>query len=88
MGWDDTINAINIQLGKEHTLIGSELTPNTGKNEVADKFLSPVLLDGSAVSVVAYIIDGSSYFQLDTLKEIVGISVGWDNDTSTIAITA
>lgn len=87
VSWDAEKNAINMLLGEGHTVLGTELAANSGRNELADLFTSPIYCDGRQVNPTVYVIDGSSYFQLASLVEILGITVGWDNATSTITIT-
>lgn len=86
VGWDASQNAINLLMGEGHVILGSELQANSGKNEVAHLFQSPIFCDGSLITPTVYEINGSSYFQLASLTEILGISVGWDNDSKTITI--
>lgn len=85
--WDSTKNAINMLFGQGHTVLGTELQPNSGVNETADLFTSPIYCNGVAVAPEAYIINGSSYFQLNALTELIGFSVAWNGTTSTIQIT-
>lgn len=84
--WDGDRSAINMVTGKGHINLGTELQGNSGKNETAERFMSTVYKNGSPILVTVYTIDGSSYFQLDTLKEVLGLNVGWNSSTSTISI--
>lgn len=86
--WDPEKFAINMVTGEPHIHLGSEMQGNSGKNEVAEQFLSTVYKNGEAIDVYVYTINGSSYFQLDSLRGALGIDVGWDGTTSTITITA
>ncbi len=86
--WDAEKFAINMVTGEPHLYLGTELQGNSGKNEVAEQFLSTVYKNGEAIDVLVYTINGSSYFQLDSLRGTLGIDVGWDGETSTITIQA
>ncbi len=85
--WDMEKSAINMVTGSGHRHLGTEMQGNSGKSEVAERFNSTVYKNGEAIQVLVYTIDGSSYFQLDTLKSVLGIDVGWDGATSTITIS-
>lgn len=87
VNWDMDRSAIDMVTGESHVTLGTELQGGTGNNETAERFLSTVFQDGKAIYVTVYTIDGSSYFQLDTLKEVIGLNVGWNSSTSTITIT-
>lgn len=86
VGWDQDKGVINLLSQQGHVLQGTELAGHPSQAERAEEFSSPVYLDGKEMNVVAYVIDGSSYFQLDTLKEALGFSVTWNGVTSTISI--
>ncbi len=86
--WDMEKSAINMVTGSAHRHLGNEMEGNSGKSEVAERFTSTVYKNGEAIEVLVYTINGSSYFQLDTLKGVLGIDVGWDGATGTITITA
>lgn len=86
--WDSSSSCINMKINSPHLVLGTELQGNSGKTEVAERFLSTVLKNSAPVNTVVYTIQGSSYFQLDALKEELGLQVGWDGNTSTITITA
>ena len=47
-----------------------------------------VTLDGQAVSLEGYNINGNNYFKLRDLVFALGFSVDWDNATSTVTISA
>lgn len=87
VSWDAVNSAINMATGFPHNYLGTELQGNSGKQETAVEFVSPVYKNGEKMNVTVYTIDGSSYFQLDSLKGILGLTVGWDGNTSTITIT-
>lgn len=86
--WDGARSAINMVSNEPHLVLGTELQGNSGKAENAELLGATVYQDGKAVDCVVYSINGSSYFQLDTLKGILDLNVGWNGTTSTITISA
>lgn len=85
--WDGEKSAVNMVSGEAHLTLGNEMQGNSGQNETAEYLTTPVYQDGEEIDVLVYTVGGSSYFQLDTLKGILDLNVGWDGDTSTITIT-
>lgn len=86
--WDADIGAINMITERPHLVLGTEMQGNSGQEETALRFFSPVYKNGEEMVVTVYTIDGSSYFKLDSLMVALDLNVGWDGETGTITITA
>ena len=48
---------------------------------------APIYADGEKVKMTAYNINGSTYFKIRDLADIVGFSVDWDGDRQAVIIT-
>jgi len=85
--WDESKNAINLLSGKAYTAAGGELVVSA--NLVAKSAVpnpSKIYLDGKEVQLTAYTIDGSNYFKLRDIAEVLDFAVTWDDASSTIGI--
>lgn len=85
--WDAEKAAINVMKGYPYTVKGDEFEVGSGQNKVAEPFYSTTYVDGEVADYTVYIIDGKSYFQLNSLKDSLGLTLGWNSSTSTISIT-
>lgn len=85
--WDNEKQAINLVTGSAYTVNGDEFQANSGESKVAEPFYSTTYIDGAVADFEVYIIDGKSYFQLNSLREKLNLTLGWDSATSTISIT-
>lgn len=64
--------------------MGTSLIKNITTNAV--ETTSKIYLDGQEVSLTAYNINGSNYFQLRSIAKLFDIGVTYDNATSTVGI--
>lgn len=87
VSWDTELGAVRVDTGKRHMTLGTELEGNSGKMETAELLPNKTVVDGVEQPLLVYIIDGNSYFQLDSIREPLGFDVAWDGNTSTISIT-
>lgn len=87
--WDSAKNAINILPGVKYTIVGGELA-DIDENEALIIVLNngAILKNGQPVDISAYNINGNNYFKIRDIGELVGFTVGWDDASSTITITA
>lgn len=87
--WDSAQNAINILPGVKYVIVGGELADAEDNEELSIVMnTGKILKNGEPVDVSAYNINGNNYFKIRDIGELVGFTVGWDNDSSTITITA
>ena len=85
--WDSAANSINLITNKAYTVAGGELLPlvsQAAKNVVPTT--SKVLIDGKKVQLTAYSIDGSNYFKLRDIADIINYGVSYDEKTGTIIV--
>lgn len=82
-------NAIYIETGKEYTSVGGELTGTVTnqRNLLAEPNDAPVYIDGAAVSLKSYNINGNNYFQVRDLGSKLGFGVDYDTETSTVLLS-
>jgi len=87
VGWDSANNAIGLTTGKSYTLVGGELVASFNtQSKKAALSSSRVYLNGQAVNLTAYNIDGNNYFKLRDLGAAINFGVEWNNTTSSIGI--
>lgn len=86
--WDNNARAINIVTGKKYVPVGGELEGQADLDnlEIVLVNVGSVLLNGEPVSIHAYNINGNSFFRIRDLANLLGFSVGWDDESSTITI--
>ncbi|RXT02843.1 hypothetical protein [Ammoniphilus sp. CFH 90114] len=85
--WDSAENAINLTSNKAYTPDGKELTVSDKPTvKQAKPSGSRVLLDGLDYSFTAYNLDGSNYFKLREIAEVIGFGVTFNVETNTIGI--
>jgi len=84
--WDGGKNAIGLISGKSYTISGGELASGDGKTKTPTLSTAKIYVDGEAVTLVAYTINGSNYFKLRDVMQKFNVGVGWDKTTSTITI--
>ncbi len=87
VGFDNTTKSISLTSDTPYTTSGSELGEVPTENATAETSAQSILLDGEAISLGAYNIDGFNYFQLRELSEFLDFDVNWDNTTKTIDLT-
>lgn len=84
--WDDSLGAINMVSGQSYTPVGGEMSSNNGINQVGTLNMAKIYLDGNAVNMTAYNINGSNYFKLRDVGSLFNFSVEWDGANQTIVI--
>ena len=55
---------------------------------LAERSTHKVTLDGQQVSVEAYVINGSNYFQLRDIAKLLNVGVNWNSATRTVEINS
>jgi hypothetical protein len=87
VGYDGAAKVIALTSGKRYTPIGGEMTRNyssTGQSAVPSAFR--ISLDGNALELTAFSIDGNNYCKLAELGAVLGFDVSWEQATQTIRI--
>ena len=85
--WDTSLNAISILTGIKYVVVGGELDFEHAPMINVEENSAPIYADGEKVKMTAYNINGSTYFKIRDLADIVGFSVDWDGDRQAVIIT-
>ncbi len=86
VSWDSSLGGIRISRGVKYTIVGGELS---GDNETAlnvNQSSAPVYVDGEAREMLSYNINGSTYFKIRDISDMVGFSVDWDGEQQAVII--
>lgn len=87
VGWDGEKNAISLQSGKLYEVVGEELVvPASPIEEEGLLSNSTIYLDGKMIDLIAYTINGNSYFRLRDLSKALNFGVKWDGERNSIVI--
>lgn len=87
VGWDAVANAIQLTSKTGYTTVGGELALSGNKqNRAATATTSKLYVDGKAISLIAYNINGNNYFKLRDIGKTFDFGIGWDAGTSTITV--
>lgn len=84
--WDAEAHLIGLEKDKAYTAVGGELVPGNGMDKSCVPYKDGITLDGEAVSVTAYNINGNNYFKLRDICKLFDIGVAWDGATNTISL--
>ncbi|MDE7221564.1 MAG: WG repeat-containing protein [Oscillospiraceae bacterium] len=84
--WDREKQAIDLLSNKPYTAVGGELAKGDGTRKTALPSTSEMFLDGKAVQLTAYTINGNNYFKLRDIGETFDFFVDWDGAKNTIII--
>lgn len=85
--WNSDLNAISILTGIKYVVVGGELDFEHSPMMNVEENSAPIYADGEKVRMTAYNINGSTYFKIRDLADIVGFSVDWDGDRQAVIIT-
>ena len=88
IGYDKATRAITLTKGTAYTGAKEADAAATAGKKAATLSNQSVTLDGAAVSLTAYNVDGFNYFKLRDLGDALGFAVAWDKEAKTIAVTA
>lgn len=86
--WNSELKSIEMISDAEYTEVGSELSLGDGTSKQYVTSTASMYLDGEEVSLIAYTIDGNTYFKLRDLGEALGFAVSWDNTAKVINIVS
>lgn len=86
VAWDENLSAITISRGVKYSIVGGELSDdNTTALDVVENS-APVYVDGEEKEVMAYNINGSTYFKIRDIGEMAGFAVDWDGAAQAVII--
>ncbi len=86
--WNAAQQRIDLTSKTAYTPVGGEQAALPSGNKAAALTNASVYLDGKPLDLTAYSIGGNNYFKLRDLGDALGFTVGWDNATSTVTISA
>ena len=87
VGWDGEADAISLTSGEAYEPVGGEMEASTVTGDrTAIPTTSAIYLDGELVEFAAYTIGDNNYFKLRDIMQAFDVFVGWDEETSTIAL--
>lgn len=87
VSWDGDLNAINVLPGISYTPVGGELFPPRSTAAVwATPSYSTFLINSWESVVMAYLINGNTYFRLRDLASTMNFGLDWDGSTNSITI--
>jgi len=84
LGWDGVNNGIFIVTGERYWPNGDEMSAVTGEAWLATPTQADMFLDGVRIRPRAYHIDGSNFFMLAEMAELMGFRVSWDAEARAI----
>lgn len=86
--WNEEAGVIVIKTNTSYTPLGSENRLNDKNERAVDLKVEKALLNEKAIELRAYKIDGSNYFTIREVADIVGFDVDWDEKERRILIVA
>ena len=84
--WNGSAQRIDLTTGQNYQPVGGELAPLTAETQAASPNTASVWLDGKAVRLTAYTINGNNFFKLRDLGSALDFFVGWDAATGTVLV--
>ena len=81
VAWNGSAQRIDLASGQSYQPAGGELAPLAAGNQTAVSNSASVWLNGSAVRLTAYTINGNNFFKLRDLGSALDFFVGWDAAT-------
>ena len=83
--YDAASQAVRVATGRAYTPVGGELEPGEAEPQEVWRSVQPLLIDGTEhPELSAWNIDGSNYYKLRDLGEVLGFFVFYDEGTRTI----
>ena len=79
VAWDAENNAISLTSGEAYEPVGGEMEGKGEGTKTPAATDSTVYIDGEAVELVAYHIEGNNYFKLRDIAKLFDIFIGWDS---------
>lgn len=84
--WDEDLSAIAISTGIKYVVVGGELDDDSSLALEVEENSAPIYVDGDEREVTAYNINGSNYFKIRDLADMVGFEVDWDGEAQAIIL--
>lgn len=84
--WDESLSAISVLTGIKYVVVGGELDYDNSAVMEVEENSAPVYIDGDETQITAYNINGSTYFKIRDLADMVGFEVDWDGDQQAIIL--
>lgn len=84
--WDGSQRVIKLLTEQPYVPVGGELLLSNMAENTAELAYVKVAINGNTVSLLAYTINGNSYFKLRDLGQTLGFKVFWDGVINTIYI--
>lgn len=86
IAWDESLSAIAISRGRKYTIVGGELSEESGTALNVSENSAPVYVDGEEVELLSYNINGNTYVKIRDIGDMVGFNVDWDGEAQAIII--
>lgn len=86
--WDKEKNGILISPGAAYVSIGGELVDDISGNLDVVENNTPVFVNGNQVAVTSYNINGSAYFKIRDIADIIDMDIEWDDATQIMNLVA
>ena len=87
VGWDEEGSAITLTTGEAYTPIGGEMSPGDGSEKSASLNSGiNISMDGSPVSITAYLIEGNNFMRLRDVMQLLDVEVIWDEEANAVRI--
>lgn len=83
--WDNETRTVRLTSGQPY-IEGPPAITNPAVPELALASTAQITLNGQAVNVAAYNIQGNTYFKLRDVMALLDVGVGWDQATRTIRV--
>jgi len=87
VGYDSATRTVTITTGQGYTPLDTDMVVGEDASDTCVLSNQQVLVNGKAVSILAYNIGGDNYVQLRDLAAYVGYGVDYDSSTRTVLIT-
>lgn len=84
--WDERLGAISVSTGIKYVVVGGELDDDNSSAINVEANTAPIYVDGVEKEIVAYNINGSNYFKIRDLGDMVGFEVDWDGEAQAIIL--
>jgi len=86
VGWDNENNAILLISDSPYSIVGGGMASAAEGNKQATPSTSRIYLDSNEVQLTAYNIEGSNYFMLRDIGQVIDFYVNWDEENERIII--
>ena len=84
--WNGSAQRIDLTTGQSYQSVGGELVPLAAGYQMAVPNSAAVRLNGGAVKLTAYTINGNNFFKLRDLGSALDFYVGWDAAAGTVVV--